>query len=121
MLMPASKDGRERGRQQASRCQRPASALLSFSFLLRAGRVALPERHTIDLLTSQLHAPLSEIQYIAFTGKDMFWREPFNLTEAVANCNTTWGVTPSRLKAQTEWGGRRIEAASNIVVRFREC
>jgi hypothetical protein len=46
----------------------------------------------------------------------MFWEEPFNLTEAVANCNDTWGVTPAQFKAQTEWGGRRIEAASNIVV-----
>ncbi|GBF97767.1 hypothetical protein Rsub_10192 [Raphidocelis subcapitata] len=46
---------------------------------------------------------------------DMFWPEPFNLTAAIENCNATWGVQPSRLKAQTEWGGRRIEAASNIV------
>ena len=46
----------------------------------------------------------------------MFWPEPFNLTAAIENCNDTWGVQPSQLKAQTEWGGRRIEAASNIVV-----
>ncbi|KAI8473311.1 MAG: serine carboxypeptidase S28-domain-containing protein [Monoraphidium minutum] len=46
---------------------------------------------------------------------DMFWPEPFNLTAAIENCNTTWGVVPTKSKATVEWGGRRIEAASNIV------
>lgn len=46
---------------------------------------------------------------------DMFWDEPFNETEARRGCKDTWGVTPRRLWAQIEWGGRRIESASNIV------
>ena len=45
----------------------------------------------------------------------MFWPEPFDLAAAAAACNATWGVVPEPLKAQTEWGGRRIGAGSNIV------
>jgi lysosomal Pro-X carboxypeptidase len=45
----------------------------------------------------------------------MFWAEPFNDTEAVDNCLRNWGVKPRRHWAVTEFGGRRIRAASNIV------
>lgn len=44
----------------------------------------------------------------------MFWDEPWDLSAAIAACNATWGVVPDPFKAQTEWGGRRIQAASNI-------
>lgn len=60
--------------------------------------------------------PLACVMPPPLAGSDMFWREPFNVSAAISNCNSTWGVTPVKLKAQTEWGGRRIEAASNIVV-----
>ncbi|KAG2492517.1 hypothetical protein HYH03_009182 [Edaphochlamys debaryana] len=46
---------------------------------------------------------------------DMFWSDPFNLEAAVAACQERWGVTPRPLWANTEWGGRRISAGSNIV------
>jgi hypothetical protein len=46
----------------------------------------------------------------------MFWREPFDYEAALDSCNSSWGVTPhSKIWAVTEWGGRRIQAGSNIV------
>ncbi|GFR51787.1 hypothetical protein Agub_g14244, partial [Astrephomene gubernaculifera] len=46
---------------------------------------------------------------------DMFWHEPFDLSAATAACQQHWGVTPRPLWANTQWGGRRISAGSNIV------
>ena len=41
------------------------------------------------------------------TEHDMFWKEPFD-ADAVANgCQEQWGVTPRRMWATQEWGGRR--------------
>ena len=45
----------------------------------------------------------------------MFWAEPFDLEAARVQCNATWGAVPDALHAQTEWGGRRLGAASNVV------
>ncbi|KAG7667890.1 hypothetical protein Ndes2526B_g01702 [Nannochloris sp. 'desiccata'] len=48
--------------------------------------------------------------------RDMFWNSgKFNFKEESQRCETTWGVRPSKYKATIEWGGRRLEAASNIV------
>lgn len=48
--------------------------------------------------------------------RDMFFDSgKFNFSEEVQRCETTWGVKPSKYKATIEWGGRRLEAASNIV------
>eukprot|EP00201_Polytomella_parva_P012460 CAMPEP_0175052382 /NCGR_PEP_ID=MMETSP0052_2-20121109/8331_1 /TAXON_ID=51329 ORGANISM="Polytomella parva, Strain SAG 63-3" /NCGR_SAMPLE_ID=MMETSP0052_2 /ASSEMBLY_ACC=CAM_ASM_000194 /LENGTH=486 /DNA_ID=CAMNT_0016316785 /DNA_START=459 /DNA_END=1919 /DNA_ORIENTATION=- len=46
---------------------------------------------------------------------DMFWPAPFDAAAAAADCRASWQVSPRPLHAQREWGGRRIEAASNIV------
>ncbi|KAL4433268.1 hypothetical protein ABPG77_003316 [Micractinium sp. CCAP 211/92] len=46
---------------------------------------------------------------------DMFWKEPFDEKATVEGCKATWGVTPRPLWATIQWGGRRLEAASNIV------
>lgn len=45
----------------------------------------------------------------------MFWEDPFDADAAERACLEHWGVSPRRLWATTEWGGRRIQAASNIV------
>ena len=41
--------------------------------------------------------------------------QPFSVKESVERCQQQWGVTPRPLWATVEWGGRRIQAASNIV------
>lgn len=46
---------------------------------------------------------------------DMYWPQPFSVKESLERCQQQWGVTPRLLWATVEWGGRRIEAASNIV------
>ncbi len=40
----------------------------------------------------------------------MFWEDPWLPDEVAAGCQEEWGVTPRRLWAETEWGGRRIGA-----------
>lgn len=45
----------------------------------------------------------------------MFWKQPFNTEDAVQACEAHWGVKPRKLHATIEWGGKRIETASNIV------
>ncbi len=48
--------------------------------------------------------------------RDMFWDSgKFDFKEESQRCEDTWGVTPSKYKATIEWGGRRLESASNIV------
>lgn len=44
-----------------------------------------------------------------------FWREDWKPREVIAGCRATWGVEPQPLHATVEWGGKRLEAASNIV------
>ncbi|BDA40679.1 Lysosomal Pro-X carboxypeptidase [Coccomyxa sp. Obi] len=46
---------------------------------------------------------------------DMYWDQPFSVKESIQTCQENWGVTPRPLWATVEWGGRRIESASNIV------
>jgi lysosomal Pro-X carboxypeptidase len=46
---------------------------------------------------------------------DMFWRQPWNLTEQIARCYNEWGVVPKQTWANTLFGGRRLHSASNIV------
>ncbi|PRW44843.1 prolyl endopeptidase-like isoform A [Chlorella sorokiniana] len=46
---------------------------------------------------------------------DMFWKEPFSTKQTEEGCRDQWGVEPRTLWASVEWGGRRLEAASNIV------
>eukprot|EP00798_Chlamydomonas_sp_ICE-L_P010048 gene10048-7940_t len=46
---------------------------------------------------------------------DMFWDEPWDLQATVEGCKKQWGVTPRPLWATTEWGGKDLRAASNIV------
>jgi lysosomal Pro-X carboxypeptidase len=46
---------------------------------------------------------------------DMFWAEPWDADAASAACRSQWGVEPRRLWPSSEWGGRSIKAASNIV------
>jgi lysosomal Pro-X carboxypeptidase len=45
----------------------------------------------------------------------MFFPQPFDVDATVKGCQDTYGVTPRFYHAEVEWGGRRIEAASNIV------
>lgn len=47
--------------------------------------------------------------------RDMFWDVPLDPKSEMKRCEEEWGVTPSKYKATIEWGGRRIESASNIV------
>ncbi|CAK0734809.1 hypothetical protein CVIRNUC_000484 [Coccomyxa viridis] len=46
---------------------------------------------------------------------DMYWDQPFSLKESIERCQEQWGVTPRPMWATVEWGGKRIETASNIV------
>lgn len=46
---------------------------------------------------------------------DMFWPQPFDVDAAAEECEKQWGVRPDPMKPTIEWGGRRIESASNIV------
>jgi lysosomal Pro-X carboxypeptidase len=47
--------------------------------------------------------------------RDMFWDQPFDEKQASDLCEHTWGVRPQPTKPTVEWGGRRIESASNIL------
>jgi lysosomal Pro-X carboxypeptidase len=48
--------------------------------------------------------------------RDMFWDSgKFDFKEESQRCEDTWGVRPSKYKATIEWGGKRLETASNIV------
>jgi len=38
----------------------------------------------------------------------MFWDEPWDPEAASDACFAKWGVTPRRLWASTEWGGKKI-------------
>eukprot|EP00884_Botryococcus_braunii_P021012 jgi/Botrbrau1/7595/Bobra.0159s0044.1 len=46
---------------------------------------------------------------------DMFWKQPFDLKEVIRGCEKDWNVRPRPLWANVNWGGKRIDAASNIV------
>jgi Serine carboxypeptidase S28 len=46
---------------------------------------------------------------------DMFWDAPWSWEGFVWGCQQQWGVTPRKLWANTQWGGRRLQYASNIV------
>eukprot|EP00965_Chrysotila_dentata_P082737 2729969-Pleurochrysis_carterae.AAC.1 len=46
---------------------------------------------------------------------DMFWPQPFNLTQVSAGCMQRWGVAVRPYWATVQYGGQRIRAASNIV------
>ncbi|GAB4814859.1 hypothetical protein N2152v2_001905 [Parachlorella kessleri] len=57
-------------------------------------------------------------QFMPFSkdGKnDMFWPQPWDEKAAVEACEDQWGVKPRPLWATIQWGGRRIQAASNVV------
>ena len=47
--------------------------------------------------------------------RDMFFSQPWNVTEQVKRCNDVWGVTPKLQWADTLFGGRRLKSASNIL------
>ena len=47
--------------------------------------------------------------------RDMFYAQPWDTETAAAACVAEWGVTPRLTWADTEFGGRRIATASNIV------
>lgn len=47
--------------------------------------------------------------------RDMFWSEPFDEKATVEGCQETWGIKPRTLWATIQWGGKRLESASNIV------
>ena len=46
---------------------------------------------------------------------DMFWDQPFDSEAMKQWCWDTWRVVPRPLWPEINWGGRRIESASNIV------
>jgi lysosomal Pro-X carboxypeptidase len=46
---------------------------------------------------------------------DMFWPSPYNLNDSIADCRRTWGVTPRVLYPLINYGGTRMQYASNIV------
>lgn len=46
---------------------------------------------------------------------DVFWSEPWDPEASARWCESVWGVRPRRLRATVEWGGRRLEALSNVV------
>ncbi len=41
--------------------------------------------------------------------------QPFSMKDSIERCQEQWGVTPRPMWATIQWGGRRIETASNIV------
>jgi lysosomal Pro-X carboxypeptidase len=41
--------------------------------------------------------------------------QPFSMKESIERCRAVWGVTPRPMWATVQWGGRRIQSASNIV------
>lgn len=46
---------------------------------------------------------------------DMFWPEPFNASADIQRCRQQWGVATRPVWATVEYGGRNLDAASNIV------
>ena len=46
---------------------------------------------------------------------DMFWDQPFDAEAMKKWCWDTWRVVPRPMWPEINWGGRRIESASNIV------
>jgi lysosomal Pro-X carboxypeptidase len=53
---------------------------------------------------------------MARSGKDdMFWSEPWNETAAREACRETWGVEPRISWPTVVWGGRQLQALSNVV------
>ena len=46
---------------------------------------------------------------------DMFWDQPFDANAMKKWCWDTWRVVPRPMWPEINWGGRRIESASNIV------
>ncbi len=48
---------------------------------------------------------------------DMFEPSPWNLTQFARSCMKQWGVNPRPNWVLTEYGGRNISAASNIIFR----
>eukprot|EP01123_Difflugia_compressa_P008868 TRINITY_DN2788_c0_g1_i2.p1 TRINITY_DN2788_c0_g1~~TRINITY_DN2788_c0_g1_i2.p1 ORF type:complete len:550 (-),score=106.09 TRINITY_DN2788_c0_g1_i2:64-1563(-) len=46
---------------------------------------------------------------------DMFWSDPFNLTDVIESCQSSWGITPRPYWATINYGGKRLMGASNIV------
>lgn len=71
--------------------------------------------HTMHLLVTLLVEMMvvtcvSRLAYpmaLLHTDKDMFWPEPFDADAAAQNCQRVWGVSPRRIWATQEWGGRR--------------
>jgi lysosomal Pro-X carboxypeptidase len=45
---------------------------------------------------------------------DMFWDAPWNVDDYIKGCEATWGVTPRPYWAQISFGGKQLQAASNI-------
>ena len=46
---------------------------------------------------------------------DMFWDQPFDTDAMKKWCWDTWKVVPRPMWPEINWGGHRIETASNIV------
>eukprot|EP01023_Acetabularia_acetabulum_P045959 TRINITY_DN468_c0_g1_i5.p1 TRINITY_DN468_c0_g1~~TRINITY_DN468_c0_g1_i5.p1 ORF type:complete len:541 (-),score=89.95 TRINITY_DN468_c0_g1_i5:247-1818(-) len=46
---------------------------------------------------------------------DMFWQEPFDFNGTMAWCKYLYGINPRPYHAQVQWGGKQIQAASNII------
>jgi len=46
---------------------------------------------------------------------DMFEKREWDLAQFTKDCQSTWGVTPRPTMANTMYGGRDLEAASNII------
>eukprot|EP01025_Chloroclados_australasicus_P033606 TRINITY_DN342_c0_g2_i1.p1 TRINITY_DN342_c0_g2~~TRINITY_DN342_c0_g2_i1.p1 ORF type:complete len:527 (+),score=40.06 TRINITY_DN342_c0_g2_i1:195-1775(+) len=47
--------------------------------------------------------------------KDMFWLSPFDIEGEFDYCQSEYGVIPRMYHAQVQWGGKKIETASNII------
>jgi len=46
---------------------------------------------------------------------DMFWPQPWDHDAAIKGCQEMFGVTPRPLWATVQWGGRNLDALSNVV------
>jgi len=46
---------------------------------------------------------------------DMFEKAEWDIKQFSKDCQSSWGVSPHPLMAELQYGGRRLEAASNIV------
>jgi len=54
-----------------------------------------------------------QTQYFSRDGvQDMFWDEPFNLTESVQGCLDTWNITPALYWPSVQVGGRGLLACA---------